>query len=167
MNYWAMAFPTLIFFTSFGTCRVIRKPMVMLSANATDIAMGIVLIYSQTSRPDSSTWGPGTSESNIGITYFSISVSLNVLLTLMIVVRLVLHSRVVRGAMGPLVRPSGLYNAVVSMLIESSALYAVNFLLFIGAWGTKSPAQFTLFPILAQTQVRNILTFSKVPESVI
>ena len=125
--------------------------------------MGIVLIYYQQSEPDCITGGPGTA--SIGIPYFSISVSLNALLTLMIVTRLVLHSRLVRDAMGPLLRPTGLYNAVTSMLVESCALYAVTFILFIGAWGTGSPAQFVLFPFLAQAQVRAVFTFPEVPQT--
>lgn len=161
MNYWAIGFPGLMYLASVGTSRVLPKLMVTLSANVSDTATGIMLVYYQTSQPDCRDWSSGTTD--IGIPYFSISVSLNILLTLMIVARLILHSRNVRDAMRPLVRPSGLYNAVVSMLIESSALYAVNFILFIGAWATSSPVQFIFFPVLAQTQVRAVFTFPQVP----
>ena len=112
--------------------------------------MGIVFIY-QTSQPNSSIWN--SVAINFGLPYFSISVALNILLTLMIVTRLVLHSRNVRSAVGASPGVSGLYKAVVTMLIESSALYAVNSLLFIGPWGAKSQAADIFLPILAETQV--------------
>jgi hypothetical protein len=122
----------------------------MLRAN-TDIAMGIVFIY-QTSQPDSSIWN--SVAINFGLPYFSISIALNILLTLMIVTRLVLHNRNVRSAMGAPPGISGLYMAAVTMLIESSALYAVNSLLFIGPWAATSHAADLFLPILAETQVR-------------
>jgi hypothetical protein len=127
------------------------------SANPIGAATGIALVYFQATEPDCSSWTPGTAK--LGIGYFSVTVSLNVLLTLMIVLRLLLHSRLVRDAMGPITRPSGIYNAVVSMLVESSTLYAVTFILFIGTWATMSPAAFIFFPILAQTQVRVVFAF--------
>jgi len=72
----------------------------------------------------------------------------------MIVVRLVLHSRNIRTAMGTSNGVGGLYKAIVTMLIESSALYAVNSLLFVGTWGAGSGAADIFLPILAETQVR-------------
>ena len=87
------------------------------------------------------------------IPYFSISVSLNVLLTLMIIIRLVLHNRSARAVMGG-TESGGMYKAIVTMLIESCALYAVNSLLFIGLWGAQNYAESIFLPILAETQVR-------------
>jgi hypothetical protein len=86
--------------------------------------------------------------------YFSISVSLNVLLTLMIAVRLILHSREIRGIAGSLVKPDRLYKAIVTILIESSAIYAISFLLFIGSWAAGSSVQNIFLQALAETQVR-------------
>jgi hypothetical protein len=127
------------------------NPAAVLSANVVNVAMGIVFIY-QTSQPDSSIWN--SVAINFGLPYFSISVALNILLTIMIVTRLVLHSRNIRAAVGAPPGISGLYKAIVTMLVESSALYAVNSLLFIGPWGAKSHAADIFLPILAETQVR-------------
>jgi len=124
-----------------------------------NIAMGVVFIY-QTSQPESSIWN--NVAISFGLPYFSISVGLNVLLTIMIVTRLVLHSRNVRSAMGAPVGISGLYKAIVTMLIESSALYAVNSLLFIGPWGAGSHIADIFVPILAETQVRACLRLGDV-----
>ncbi|KAF9646468.1 hypothetical protein BDM02DRAFT_3012112 [Thelephora ganbajun] len=131
MNYWVIAFPFLMYLASVG--------------------MGIMLIY-QTSQPNSSIWN--SVAINFGLPYFSISLSLNILLTLMIVGRLILHSRNIRNAMGVPAGASGLYRAIVTMLIESSALYAVNSLLFVGPWGANSHVADIFLPILAETQVR-------------
>ena len=88
-----------------------------------------------------------------GLPYFSISLSLNVLLTLMITVRLVLHSRDIRTSMGE-TGNNGLYRVIVTMLIESSALYAVSSLLVLGPSSAGNSAADIFIPILAETQVR-------------
>ena len=90
----------------------------------------------------------------LGIPYLSISVSLNVLLTLMIVIRLVLHGRNVRAATGSQAGIGGLYKTIATMLIESSALYAVISLLVIGPSFTRSIVDEVFYPILVEAQVR-------------
>ena len=47
-----------------------------------------------------------------------------------------------------------LYKAIVTMLVESSALYAVNSLLFIASWRAGNHAADIFVPMLAETQVR-------------
>ena len=105
--------------------------------------MGILLIY-QYAVQTPGLWS--------GVPYFSISLSLNVLLTLMIVIRLILHARNTRIALG-MTGVGGLCKAIVTMLVESSALYAVSSLLVIGPWGSGNYASNAFFLILAQTQV--------------
>jgi len=112
--------------------------------------MGIMMLFSQTLGtvnalvPDNH---------YISLPYFSIAISLNILLTLMIIIRLVLHSRNVHAATGSPAGISGLYKTVVTMLIESSALYAVSSLLVIGPMAARGLAVNLFFPILAETQV--------------
>ena len=91
----------------------------------------------------------------ISIPYFSVSASLNVLLTLMIVIRLILHGREVRAATGSPAGISGLYKAVATMLIESSALYSMTSLLLVILWATKSNASPGILPIIGEVQVRD------------
>ena len=90
---------------------------------------------------------------NFGVPYYTISLSLNVLLTLLIVTRLALHHRAVNKALGTSAPSGGLYKALVTMLVESCALYAVSYLLFIGPWASGSAVSNIFFPILAETQV--------------
>lgn len=126
-SYWVIAFPSLMYLAS--------------------IATGIMFIYQQAAQ------NFDANPLAFDIPYFAISVALNVLLTLMIVGRLVRHSRNIRDAMGPLVRPIRLYKAIVTIFVESSALYAISYILYIGPWIPAKPSQYIFFPILAQTQV--------------
>ena len=83
----------------------------------------------------------------------------------MIVARLMLHSKDIRNAMGGSTTASRLYKAVVTMLTESCALYAVTFVLFVGPWTAGSPVASIFFPILVQTQVRMFHRFPDAPQS--
>ena len=99
-----------------------------------------------------------------GVLYLSISVSLNVLLTLMIIIRLVLHGKNIRAAAGFRAGISGLYKGVSIMLIESCALFAVSSSVVVVALAmtrSRSDDFFygiyvvdIFYPILAETQVR-------------
>ena len=106
--------------------------------------MGIMVLY-QSAQLISSEWAM--------LPYCSILVSLNVLLTLMIVVRLILHTRSVRTV----IKKSGiggLYKAIIVMLVESCALFAVSVILFIGLpWGSYRYAEKISKSVLSVTQV--------------
>lgn len=135
------------------------------STKVTDAAMGIAFVY-RASQPDSSIWNPLAV--SFGLPYFSISVSLNILLSLMIIIRLVLHNINIRNIMGAPAKTSGLYqaiNAIVIMLVESSALYAVTSLLFIGPWSVRSYVGDIFLPILAEIQVGTIYPSPDAPQS--
>ena len=106
--------------------------------------MGIMLTYQTAKLAD---------RNDFGVPYFSISLSLNILLTFMIVVRLVLHTRNARSALG-ITGVDGLCKAIVTMFVESCALYAVNSLLFIVPWATGYYTEGIFLPILSETQVR-------------
>lgn len=134
---------------------MVYNPIEILSADAIDAVVGIIFVY-QTSQPDSIR---DSLAASTGIPNNAISVSLNVLLTLMIAVRLILHGKNIRNAMGSADRSNGLYKAIVTMLIESSTLYSVNSLLFIGPWGAGSWVADIFVPILAETQVRACYVF--------
>lgn len=115
--------------------------------------MGITFMYYQISLPTTLLWGSVAQSFNYP--FFAISPSLNILLTLMIVTRLILHRRNIRDAMGASAgTATGLYKAVATILIESCALYAASFILFIGPWGANSSVANIFFPVVAETQVR-------------
>ena len=72
----------------------------------------------------------------------------------MIVSRLIVHARNTRAALG-MVGIGGLYKAIVTMLVESSALYGVSSLLVIVplAAGANPTVDFSV-SVLRETQVR-------------
>lgn len=128
MNYWVMILPCLLYFAS--------------------IAMGVVYIY-QDSRP----WDGNLTSPNFATAYFSIFLALNVLLTLLVVARLVLHSQNVRKAMGFSNGVTGFYTAIITMLVESYALYAAVILSFIVSQALNSPVVLISSKIFGSVQV--------------
>ena len=108
--------------------------------------MGIVFIY-QISISTSATFL---------FPVFAIGFSLNILLTLMIVARLILHSRTIRNAFGAPTEANRLYMAVATMLIESCALYTINILLYFALFIAGNPAYLIFFQAITETQVRVI-----------
>lgn len=128
--------------------QVLHKPTAVFWANVTNLAMGIAMVVGEAGRSAHIT-------ADFSLPSLSISLSLNVLLTLMIVIRLVLHSRDIRAILGaPLGGTSGLYKAIIAMLVESCALFAVSSLLVIGLSVTGHYASNAFLPILDETQVR-------------
>jgi hypothetical protein len=122
------------------------------SSNVADTGTGIALVYYQATQPTCTIWRSSTI--TIGVPY-SISVSLDILITLMIITRLVLLGREIQQAMNAPFKFSGMYTAIVTVLSESSALYGVTFLLFITTWAVDNPVEYYFFPILAEVQVRD------------
>ena len=120
--------------------------------DTSDTATGIGMVIYQASQPSGCV--RDSVLVNYGLSYFSISPSLNVLLTLMIVIRLVLHIRNIRTAMEAPSGFTGLYKTVLTMLIESSAIFAVSSLLSLGFWGSGSYVADVFSAIQAKTQVR-------------
>ena len=106
--------------------------------------MGITFLYQSTDSA-SRLWS--------SLPYFMISLSLNILITLTIVTQLLLHTRNLRATLGR-AGSGGLYNTVVTMLIESSAVYAVISLLVIGPWVSGNHIADNFLSILTRTQVR-------------
>ena len=106
--------------------------------------MDILYVYRNT-QPTGIVWS--------SLSSFSISPSLNILLTLMIVIRLTLTP----GSFG---QPwggtgsGGLCKATVTVFIESCAIYAVIISLVLGLLSAGNGAANIFTPILAETQVR-------------
>ena len=108
--------------------------------------MGIVVVYQNAQLNGSWATFP----------YFFISLSLNIALTLMIAIRLVLYTSPVRTAVG-IAGIGRLCKTIITMFIESCALYAVSLLLYIGPWMAGNGVATAFLPILAEIQVRAFL----------
>ena len=133
----------------------------ILSAHAPNTAMGSKLLI----RNSLQSSGLNDYSPDSGIPSFAINLSLNALLTLMIITRLILHSRNIRKAVGTTAGVTGLYKAIVTMLVESSALYAASLVLTAGPWVAGSYLQDIFTPILAEVQVRPVLHFRDAPQT--
>jgi hypothetical protein len=101
---------------------------------------------------------------NFATAYFSICLALNVVLTLMIVTRLIMHVRGLRKTTGAPDGSGGLYtvaSTVVTMLIESYALYAAALLLYIVPWALNSWVLGPFSKAPGPIQVRAVTTFPR------
>ena len=118
--------------------------------NIIDTVTGVLWCYCRVGREEFT--------SVFQIPYFSICLSLNVLLTLLISARLLLHSRNIRAAIGESSEPVSLYTTVVTMLVESCALYAVGYLLYIVPTVSLSYVGSIFSSALGEIQVRTAFT---------
>ena len=141
----------------FGYVLEPTRNQVRYQANLTATATGIMFIY-QATRLDSPTVTLDTIF-RFEASYFSTAFTLNILLTLMIVARLALHRKKIRNVMGTTAGVGGSYKAAIAIIVESSALLAVSFLMYVGPWAAKSSFQYIPLQIFAQTQVRVFLTY--------
>ena len=129
--------------------------MAALLVNVIETAVGILWSYHIAKKDDS--WP------NYDTAYMAICVALNVLLTLMIIIRLALHIRNIRNAIGASPGLGGLYTTVITILVESSALNALAYTLHIvstfdfAAYIFSAPLGETqvsvFFPILQRTAI--------------
>lgn len=111
--------------------------------------MGAIVLY-KSSRPGSSLWSGVTV--NFGLPYFTIECSLNIFLTLLIAGRLFYHSRNFSKLVPDSKSPT-IYSNVITMVVESCAIYAVTSLLFIGPYAANNYASDIFLPLLSQVQV--------------
>ena len=108
--------------------------------------MSICLLV-QISQPSLSLW----SSLNFSVPYFSLSLSLNVIVAVMIVTRLLLERRKIVSALGR--QHAQQYVSIAAMIIESAALYSIFSLTFLGLYGANHPVQNIFLQILPQIEV--------------
>lgn len=106
MNYWIIILPGVMYLAT--------------------VAMSIAYIYENGTLL---IWNPKITD--IFLSYNITAVSLNVLLTVMIIIRILQHRRNLRSAVGTSGGGSRLYTAIITMLVESCAPYTVTYLLYI------------------------------------
>ena len=136
--------------------RALHKLTVTPLADVADAATGVAFVY-EASKPDHGEFTSTAAE--LAFSYFIISVPLNVLLTLMIVIRLVLCGRNIRRAAGATVGAIKGYKAIVTILVESSALYTVALLLYIGTNTSEIYIRWVFSHIAGWAQVRAVFMY--------
>lgn len=102
-------------------------------------------------------WFPGFFSASLP--YFIITLSLNILLTIMIIARLASRSRNIQNAMGVSTGTSKLFKAIASIFAESCLLFLINSLLFLPSLIVGGRLAFISFPPLAQSQVSIVYAF--------
>ena len=111
--------------------------------------MSFMTIF-QSSRPDASLWTTTTVQ--FTLPYFTISISLNIILTLLLVGRLLYMSHNARRSLGD--EHAATYISVAAMLVESATPYAATSLIFIITYARNSNVQNLVLPVLSQIMVR-------------
>ncbi|KAJ7035286.1 hypothetical protein C8F04DRAFT_535230 [Mycena alexandri] len=127
-NYWLSAFPGLMYLGA--------------------VASSIALMRAIMSSTDLTFWGVKSVE--FSIAYWSLSISLNIILTLGIACRIWLVRRKTRQSLS--FQHSAQYTSVSAMLIESAALYATWGSVFLICYARNTPLQNILLPPLGQVQ---------------
>ena len=89
--------------------------------------------------------------SEFGIAFWSISVSLNVISTLLIAGQLLWHQRALRR-LG--IQDNGQYTGVVAVLAESAALYSICGLIYIPLFARNMTLQYPFSPLFLSAAVR-------------
>ena len=85
--------------------------------------------------------------------YFALSVSLNLLLSLMIAGRLLAMRAQMRAALGR--EHTRLYTSVSAVIIEAAAIYAATSIWFIATFSLGSPLLEVVLPLHFQVMVRS------------
>ncbi|KAG7097817.1 hypothetical protein E1B28_005135 [Marasmius oreades] len=122
---------------------VLVMPGIMFGGS---ISTGVLTLY-KSSRPGSNLWA-GIAV-NFALPYFVLSVALNIMLTLIISFRLLWHSHKYNLSASS----NGVYKRIVSMLVESCALYSLFSILFIGTYAAGNYESDLFLPILSQVQI--------------
>ncbi|TFK54803.1 hypothetical protein OE88DRAFT_1732102 [Heliocybe sulcata] len=93
----------------------------------------------------------GSHSINLGVPYWALSISFNLVVTLLIIARLWFMRRDVQRSLTP--DAASVYTSVGAMLVESAALYSVTGLLFIACYARDNKAQYVLITWLGQFEV--------------
>ncbi|KZV68916.1 hypothetical protein PENSPDRAFT_502472 [Peniophora sp. CONT] len=108
-------------------------------------AMSIVELDAIT-RPESSIFL--STNVNLGLIYWSLSIAVNIIVTVLIVARIFFVQRAIAQALGVDSRKSDrMYTDVSAMLIESAALYTIPGVIFLAGYSLQIPLQFTVEPL--------------------
>ncbi|KAK7005719.1 hypothetical protein R3P38DRAFT_2647329 [Favolaschia claudopus] len=131
---------------------IIAFPMAMLVAS---IAVGIAWLK-QVGTPDSSPWAVDRGF-NFTTLNFSLSLALNILTTLLIVVRLLLFRRRINQALPSGTSHGSEYVSLAAIVFESAAIYSVFSLLFLVPFSLGHPLSQLFIQALSPVQIMSSL----------
>ncbi|KAF5336393.1 hypothetical protein D9611_006733 [Ephemerocybe angulata] len=138
----------VVFSMTSGLMYILALPFLLYLAS---IATAIAVLV-QTNVPNSSIFSL-LKLGRLTLGNFSINAALNIIITALISVRLIIHQLTIKRTMGTDSDSLKLYTSLWTILVESSALYAVFSLMFIVTFGINHPSGIMFLPILGQIQV--------------
>lgn len=113
-------------------------------------AVSGVLLIVQVSHSPATIWN----SVNLGLPYFALAAACNVTITLTIATPLLLHRRSLMKTFGRKNDYSKPYTSAAAILVESSAVYAIVAVVFIGFYARNNPISHIFLSTLCQVQVR-------------
>ncbi|KAF8573445.1 hypothetical protein K439DRAFT_1375420 [Ramaria rubella] len=144
-NYWVILVPMMAFMASTGPFDYdhVSPP----SPYFLFVGLSILTVF-QAAQPTASIWSK--SAVVIAIPYWSLSIALNAVVSLLIVCRMLWHRHSIGKTLGP--RHSALYTSVAAMFVESAAMYAITGLVYIICFARNSNVQNLVLGILCQVE---------------
>lgn len=113
------------------------------------IAMGIGLLI-QVSRPTLSIW----SSLNFSLPFFTLSLSHNIIITLLIALRLLIQRKHIADVLG--YKHAQQYISIVAIVVESAAIFSITSITFLGLYLSNNSVQNVYFQILPQVEVSDL-----------
>ncbi|KAF9220044.1 hypothetical protein BS17DRAFT_788125 [Gyrodon lividus] len=110
-----------------------------------------VFFLIQISTPSSSPYFNADKTINWTLPYFTLSLLINIVVTILIVLRLFLYRRRMIQVLGPGHATES--TSVAAMVVESASIYSTFSLLFLITFITKSPVSNTFLQVLGETQL--------------
>ncbi len=127
---------------------ILREIIQMLNLRFAGTSVGLCVSLA---KAEDSFWAHTTIR--FGIAYWAISVSLNIIFTCLIIIRLLIIRRQVKAIIGS--SHGTHYTSIVAILVESASLYSAWALVFLITYARDSWVQNILLPPLGQIQVRH------------
>ena len=97
-----------------------------------------------------------------GTAYYTISLSSNIVMTMLIIVRLLIYRRTIMRSLGPSTEHARDYTSLATIVIESASLYSVFGILFLITYAINNPLNQIFLSFANSTQVRSC-SISSVP----
>ncbi|KAH7908984.1 hypothetical protein BJ138DRAFT_1090304 [Hygrophoropsis aurantiaca] len=125
---------------------VVAFPGLMLVAS---FALGVLFLL-QISSPASSPYQVAGTSVNYTFPYFSLSLAINIIVTIMIVIRLLLFRRHIIRVLGPGHITD--HTSIAAMIVESASLYSIFSLLFLIPFAANNPVSNVFLQALGEAQ---------------
>lgn len=144
--------------TSYGESRCYLGYIEVILANVVlRVVLGIFFLL-QVSSLSSSPYFNAGHPINWTSPYFFVSLAINIVVTLLIVIRLLLYRRTMVRLLGP--GHATECTTVVAMLVESAAVYATFSLLFLIPFTMQNVVSYTFLQVLGEAQVSRAIANS-------